>query len=128
MTRRVLVTGSREWTDYDAVADALNLELMVAEFLGEDMVVVHGKARRGADPMADRWARAAGPRVQPEEHPAEWDLYGKSAGHRRNAVMVARGADVCLAFPLGESRGTRGCMKLAEKAGIQVVNHGSEWP
>ncbi len=27
---------------------------------------------------------------------------------------------------LGKSRGTRGCMALAAKAGIEVVNYGSE--
>ena len=45
-------------------------------------------------------------------------------GHVRNHHMVSLGADLCLAFPLGESRGTRGCMAAAHKAGIPVRNHG----
>jgi hypothetical protein len=31
-----------------------------------------------------------------------------------------------LAFPLGESRGTRGCMKLAKEAGLNVINCGEK--
>ena len=84
-------------------------------------VVVHGAAR-GADSHADHAAMNWG--WTPERHPADWDRYGKSAGHRRNAHMISLGADVCLAFPLGESVGTRGCMQLAEAAGIPVVNLG----
>jgi hypothetical protein len=38
--------------------------------------------------------------------------------------MVSLGADVCLAFPLGASPGTRGCMNIAERAGIHVINKG----
>lgn len=64
-------------------------------------------------------ARRMGWEVQ--AYPADWDRYGRSAGHRRNAQMVADGADLCLAFPLGESRGTRGCMRLASQAGIRVL-------
>jgi hypothetical protein len=85
-------------------------------------IVVHGGAR-GADTLADQVARGWG--WEPELHEVtdkDWDFYGRSAGHRRNAHMVSLGADVCLAFPLGESRGTRGCMKLAAAAGIFVAD------
>jgi hypothetical protein len=85
--------------------------------------VVHGGAR-GADALVDEIARNWG--WTPEVHPADWDLYGRSAGHRRNAEMVALGADVCLAFPLGVSSGTRGCMRLAASAGIFVANFGEQ--
>ena len=37
--------------------------------------------------------------------------------------MVDLGADVCLAFPLGESRGTRDCMRRASEAGIPVIDY-----
>lgn len=81
----------------------------------------------GADDIADRWAwgmKQEGWNVTPELHRADWDKFGRSAGHIRNNTMVKLGADVCLAFPIGESRGTRGCMRLAERAGITVINFG----
>jgi hypothetical protein len=66
--------------------------------------------------------------MQIEAYPADWATFGKAAGPRRNAVMVASGADAVLAFPLGRSPGTRHCMRLAEKAGIRVINFGEEEP
>ena len=40
--------------------------------------------------------------------------------------MVNAGADLCLAFPLGESRGTRDCVRRADAAGIPVLNYGDK--
>lgn len=109
---RVLVTGSRAWTDAERVYAELNA---VYE---PGMVVVHGAAR-GADRMASDWAKMRG--VEEEPHHADWDRFGKRAGFIRNWEMVKAGADLCLAFPLGESRGTRSCMKLAQQQGIPLV-------
>lgn len=121
---RILVTGSRDWTDEQAIHDAL-AQVMRAHRDRNPIVLVHGGAR-GADRIADKIWRSWQFRLDlaaPEVHHADWDSYGKAAGWRRNAEMVAAGADVCLAFPLGESRGTRGCMALAEEAGIPVIVH-----
>lgn len=128
MTRplRILVTGSRNWTDRAVIRAALVEALGTYTTIGLP-VLVHGGAR-GADALAHvEWHRLMSQRpgwlAEPEVHRADWDRYGKAAGHRRNAEMVAAGATVCLAFPLGESRGTRGCMALAERAGIPVIVH-----
>lgn len=114
---RVLVTGSRNWTDRErAKADLIR----VWEKLGcrrDEITVVNGCAR-GFDTIARSVALQLGMRV--EDHPADWDQHGKAAGHRRNAEMVAGGAVVCIAYPMGESRGTRGCMAMCERAGIPV--------
>lgn len=40
--------------------------------------------------------------------------------------MVDLGADLCLAFPLPDSRGTKDCMARAKKAGIKVISMGPE--
>lgn len=87
-------------------------------------VLIHGACPKGADHMADILAPAHGYEI--ERYPADWKTYGKPAGYRRNADMVNLGADICLAFPLGASKGTRMCMRLASEAGIPVLNFGDE--
>lgn len=122
---RILVTGSRLWTDRVRIAYAL-LHVLAHHVPTGPAVLVHGDAY-GADKSAEKcWAALrndTGRDLTVERHRAEWTCYGRAAGHRRNAQMVALGADICLAFPLGESRGTRGCMALAEKAGIPVISY-----
>jgi hypothetical protein len=117
---RILVTGSRDWDDAETLATALD------EHAKPGSVLIHGGAR-GADRLAGRiwddWIQDGIDLLPAEVYPADWSRYGKAAGYRRNAHMVALGATVCLAFPLGESRGTRGCMALAEKAGIPVISY-----
>jgi len=113
---RVLVTGSRKWVDRDAIYSA-----MIAQWdkagRGE-ITLVHGAAK-GADTLAASVAYELGWTVEP--YPADWDRYGRAAGPIRNAEMVATGADVCLAFPLANSRGTIDCMRRAKVAGIPVI-------
>lgn len=79
--------------------------------------VVHGAAR-GVDRIAGQEAEKLGLLV--EAHPADWDRFGKSAGYRRNAEMIALGADLVLAFWDGKSRGTQHTIELARGAGIPV--------
>ncbi|MGI5155786.1 SLOG family protein [Microbispora sp. CA-102843] len=112
---RVLITGSRTWTDEQAIRDAL---AVIAHLSGpENVVIVHGACPTGADALADRIASAwTGMTI--ERHPAKWKEYGKSAGHRRNAEMVELGADICLAFIMDGSRGASHTAALAEQAGI----------
>lgn len=47
-------------------------------------------------------------------------MYCPSAGMRRNAWMVARGAWRCIAFILDCSSGSTRCSEMADKAGIDV--------
>lgn len=49
---------------------------------------------------------------------AEWRTVGRSAGIARNQKMVDRGADLCLAFPIRDSKGTMHCLTAAVRAGI----------
>ena len=96
--RRVLITGSRTWTDTGAIRDAL-----AAVWGNGDAVLVTGACPRGADRLAEAcWTRWGG---QLERHPADWDRHGRGAGLRRNADMVAAGAHVCLTFIRNNSRG-----------------------
>lgn len=131
---RVLVTGSRDWPKPADVFTALNQAQRQAD--GRLLVVVHGCCPTGADAHARQWARAhqgQGEAVIEDPHRANWrpnGIFDRAAGFRRNAAMVAVGADVCLAFigpcvkpnctkpkPHG-SHGATHCADLAEQAGI----------
>lgn len=121
----VLATGSREWRDLCRIESSLLRIQRKLGVPGASMGVVHGGAQ-GADRLVDEaashlgWVRDPVPCTR-----QEWVRYGPSAGHRRNARMVARRPYVgCVAFPLGLSAGTRGCMVAAEDAGIRVWNRG----
>ena len=118
---RILITGSRDWTDRGMIRRALCRAGHDAGVHPQEVTVVHGGCPTGADKIADEVAREFGCRVEKVE--ADWKAHGKAAGPLRNQEMVDRGADKCLGFPLGESRGTRDCMRRAAEAGIPVVEH-----
>lgn len=110
---RILLTGSRDWPDPQivwATLDDLRLRC-------RGMVLVHGACPKGVDKDGDIWASQTRG-VTVERHPANWGLHGKAAGPKRNAKMVERGADLCVAFIFNGSRGASNCADLAEKAGI----------
>lgn len=115
---RILITGSRDWTDKDAVIDAIMDLNNWYPIDWDEVVIVHGDCPTGADKIADDWAKATG--IETDPHPANWELFGKAAGPKRNKEMVDLGADIVLAFPKGKSAGTRGCIKLAQEAGLPV--------
>ena len=114
--RRVLVTGSRTWTDATTIRDAL------ASVWGHgDAVLVSGGCPHGADHLAEAYWTHWGGRV--ERHPADWDRDGRGAGFARNADVVAAGADVCLAFIRNRSAGASHTAALAEAAAIPTHRH-----
>ncbi|MEU7240256.1 DUF2493 domain-containing protein [Streptomyces sparsogenes] len=136
---RVLVTGSRTWTDTDTIHNALVAawtDAVEADYDG--ITVIHGGAA-GADTIADQWARAhRSDGVQVKKYDADWEgpctdtcppnhrkarrdgtEYCPFAGHRRNQQMVDT-APVVLAFQRAGSTGTADCIRRAEKAGALV--------
>lgn len=115
--RRVLISGSRGWKDWQEIVDAIVNEL----FIDADLTIVHGACGDGADFIADRVAARAG--IKTERHPAQWRRYGAAAGPIRNHAMAKLGADVMHAFVLDNSRGTSNCIREAKKAGIPVIEH-----
>ena len=118
---RILVTGSRDWTDRDTIYRAL---ATTWESFGRDprAVLVHGDCHLGgADQIAKEVWNSWG--LTDEAHPAEMDSRGRVLGPARNQRMVDTGVDVCLAFPLPSSRGTRNCMRLAREAGVPILTY-----
>jgi hypothetical protein len=117
-TLRVLVTGSRNWPDPDLVYHKLDQLHRRA-----DLVIVHGACPTGADAYAAIWCHLNPDGVTEVRRPADWERHGKAAGPLRNAQMVADGADLCLAFRIGASRGTSDTIDRAKAAGIPVQLH-----
>jgi hypothetical protein len=137
---RLLVSGYRNYpvARRSILVDALDNHLNAIHQVrpGAPVVLVHGAAR-GADSLADAWARSM-PGVAPEPHLASWQLCGPEcppgphrkpgrggdycpfAGPRRNAAMLQTGIDAVIAFPGPEGRVScsRQIIQIARDAGI----------
>lgn len=111
--RRVMITGSRDWDDWETIYDALT---KIKEVMG-DIIVVHGGAR-GADSIAGSWADRFHQKT--EVFRADWNTHGKKAGFIRNSEMIKSKPDFVLAFIKNGSKGASGAAELAEKSGIHV--------
>lgn len=118
----VLVTGSRDWGDVDAVVAALSK--------ADPELLVHGACPSGADRIAAEWAIDA--KVPALTFPALWGECGKAAGPIRNSEMVGLldllriyGHEVEVhAFPRAGSNGTRDCIAKAKAKLLHVIVHG----
>jgi hypothetical protein len=126
----VIITGSRDLTNHQKFSKEQLAQFRAFVFntldgnhgLSPITLLVQGGAE-GADLLAAQWAHQNN--IPCETVFAEWSLHGKSAGPKRNRKMLLAYPDArVIAFPLGESRGTRGCMKLAEGFGMRVVEYG----
>lgn len=120
----VSVTGSRYYPfdkatwdtlsaddQLDAIAKGTKLLRLNMDQMPDDWGIVSGGAK-GPDSWAAAYAEEQGRELVVYE--AEWDKYGKGAGHRRNK-LIAKHADSCLVFWDGESKGTGGFIKEAYK-------------
>jgi hypothetical protein len=121
---RVLVTGSRTWTDAKKLNEALNLANITHR---GRVVLVHGACPQGADALADTWAEVNG--VPVERYSADWGgPDGKGAGFARNQAMVDTRPDVVLAFIRNGSKGATHCAGAAENAGLKVLRFTDDTP
>lgn len=110
---KTIIAGSRGITQLEAV------ERAVADSGFEIAEVVSGAAR-GVDTLGEVWAAQRGVPVQ--RCLADWDRYGRRAGHVRNTRM-AMYADALVAVWDGESRGTAHMIEQARTLGLKVHVH-----
>lgn len=108
---RTIVAGCRTATRYGELVKALD------QLETRPTAVLSGTAL-GADRLGERWARENN--IPIERYPADWDLFGKLAGRRRN-VEMAENAEALVALWDGESRGTRHMIDVARKFGLAVT-------
>jgi hypothetical protein len=122
---KVLVCGSRDWGDYEAIDRRLSG--LPGEH--EEIEILHGAASRrpdggpeeSADMLADRAARYWDFTVR--RFPADWERHGKRAGILRNLAMLNEQPDLVIAFQRNGSRGTQHTIDEARRRGIPVEVH-----
>jgi len=113
---KVLVCGSRYWTDYAMIHDRLST-------LPLGTTIIQGMA-----PGADSCARLAAIRLgfKYEDYPAKWSKYGKGAGPIRNQQMIEQKPDLVIAFheDFEKSKGTNDMLERAVDAIIlwELIN------
>lgn len=100
---------------------------MLRIFPNEEIIIIEGEAR-GVDSIAKQWAIDHNKQI--EAYPANWDLYGKSAGFRRNVDMV-KACDYCLIIWDGESKGTKHdidlCKQLNKPYSKLLITHSLDY-
>lgn len=109
---RLLVFGSRHWTDEEAIAREIDSRLLDLE------CVICGMAR-GADLIGYKIAKDRG--IPVEEYPADWNHYGRAAGPIRNQQMLDEGKPTeAVGFheDIAQSKGTKDMVKRLKKFGI----------
>lgn len=110
---RTIIAGSRGLYDKKELLRALKL-------CGWTPTVVISGTARGVDQMGEAWAMEFG--VPCEQFPANWERYGKRAGHIRNAEMADH-AEALIALWDGASKGTKGMIDIARRRGLRVYVH-----
>lgn len=110
MSKFILVCGGRGFLDYTL----LNTTMCNLKYEFEDIAVMHGDAR-GADFLVKAWCFCNG--IREYSRPANWELYGKSAGVIRNTEMLNENPDLVVAFEGG--RGTRNMVQQTFRKGTE---------
>ena len=121
---KVIVAGGRDFNDYQLLGIEINKFLH--SLLGSntnlwDVEIVCGKAN-GADVLGAQYGKNMGYSIK--YFPANWSIYGKSAGYRRNEQM-ADYADACICFWDRKSKGTKHMIDLARQyeLTLNIINY-----
>lgn len=83
----------------------------IEKYVNQNDIIIEGETR-GVDQIAKQYA--INHDMDYESHPAQWDIYGRSAGYIRNEEMVKL-CDKALIIWDGESRGTKHDIDLCKK-------------
>ncbi len=107
---KIVIAGGRTFHDYSMLQRVCN------DLLGHigNLMVVSGTAR-GADSLGEGYAEFR--EAELLRMPANWEMYGKSAGYRRNEEM-AHLADGAVIFWDGRSRGTQHMIDLCVRRNL----------
>lgn len=107
----IIVAGSRTFTDYKLLEETLN------KYVSPNDTIISGVAK-GADMLGIVYSYRHNIKIK--RFPANWNLYGKSAGYKRN-VEMANNADMLIAFWNGISRGTKHMIDIMNNQNKKVI-------
>lgn len=102
---KVIIAGGREFNNYELLKKKCD-KILINQ---NEIEIVSGTAR-GADKLGERYATEKNYSLK--KFPANWDLYKKSAGYKRNEEM-AQYADALIAFWNQKSKGTKHMKNLS---------------
>ena len=112
---RIVIGGSRTYTDYKAFSEAL--DSVLSSMPQNEITILSGHCK-GVDAMAERYA--AEHKISIRVYPAEWNIYGRAAGPVRNRRMVEE-CDLVIAFWDGRSKGTKSLIDCTRNLGREVI-------
>lgn len=120
---RVAIVGSRGFTDRNVIRKAIE---RLEHTYQENLIIVSGGAL-GADSIAEQIAHELN--IETMIYLPDWKRFGKSAGFRRNALIVDNSTIVIAFFADGpRSLGTINTVNLARTARkIVHVYHAGVW-
>jgi hypothetical protein len=115
---KVLVCGSRDWEDRNAIGNRISA---LWREHGDEVTVIHGGAK-GADQIANSFARMFG--LQRRVFRPDYEQFGKGwAPKARNLLMLEQEPELVIAFQRNGSNGTQHTIDEARKRGIPVEVH-----
>src|SRR5271170_1954031 len=104
ITMRLCICGGRDFIDVDYAIPLIHKIHQATPIT----VLINGMAK-GGDAIGRTWAKTQN--IPIEEYWANWNKYGKGAGHIRNEEMLVKGKlDLVLGLPGG--RGTANMLKI----------------
>jgi hypothetical protein len=104
----LLICGSRRFNNFKVFSEGMNV---ITAKWGIPSEVVSGGAP-GTDTLAMEWAMWS--KIPMGTFPAEWEKFGRSAGPKRNTIMVKK-ANKVVAFVDDQSVGTWDTIKKTRK-------------
>lgn len=108
---KTIIAGSRTITNINVLQTALE------HYRNPITEIVSGGAK-GADYIGETFARDFG--IPLKKFPANWNKFGRSAGHIRNKEM-AQYAEACIVLWDGASKGSASMIKLAKEHGLSLL-------
>ena len=110
MIKRIVIAGCRDYNNYEEAKEFIDYCLI--NLANENEIIILSGCANGADAIGERYAKENGFKV--EKHPANWKIYGRGAGPKRNKQM-AEICDMVICFWDEKSKGTKSMIDLALK-------------